>query len=296
MGLVAVTFIVIYLIYSQSAIGPGGTSALVGQPVSSGDMNAITGVSANTLSAVGQGPSGLVSPRPITGGSNLTLNGKPEVLYIGGDYCPYCAAERWAILVALTKFGNFTGIEYMQSSATDVYSSTSTFTFAHANYTSNYISFVAVEYWDRSDNIRTSLTSTEQSLFSQYSPNQNIPFVDLANVYLLGGSQYPPSVLRVGNNVNGAPYDWTQIGSQLNNSSSIFAQNVDGAANHLISAICKIDGSKPANVCSQPFAQLLGYTRSPSSSLNAGLMIADIPQASQSIAPRFTPSRLTIQS
>ena len=45
----------------------------------------------------------------------LTADGKPEVLYVGAEYCPFCAAERWPVVVALSRFGTWSGL-----SATDV--------------------------------------------------------------------------------------------------------------------------------------------------------------------------------
>ena len=51
----------------------------------------------------------------ISGGAALTANGKPEMLYMGAEYCPYCAAERWAMIVALSRFGTFSGLATMHS-------------------------------------------------------------------------------------------------------------------------------------------------------------------------------------
>ncbi|MGH3271347.1 MAG: DUF929 family protein, partial [Trebonia sp.] len=33
-------------------------------------------------------------------GKALTSGGKPEVLYVGAEYCPYCGAQRWAMIVS----------------------------------------------------------------------------------------------------------------------------------------------------------------------------------------------------
>src|SRR5207249_3539085 len=33
--------------------------------------------------------------------------GKVQVLFVGADYCPYCAAQRWSIIAALNRFGKF---------------------------------------------------------------------------------------------------------------------------------------------------------------------------------------------
>ena len=43
-------------------------------------------------------------------GSPLTAKGRPEVLCVGTEYCPYCAAQSWALIVALSRFGMFTGL------------------------------------------------------------------------------------------------------------------------------------------------------------------------------------------
>ena len=45
------------------------------------------------------------NPKPITTikGASLTSDGKPQMLYIGAEFCPYCAAMRWSMAVALSK-------------------------------------------------------------------------------------------------------------------------------------------------------------------------------------------------
>ncbi|MBV9382599.1 MAG: DUF929 family protein, partial [Streptosporangiaceae bacterium] len=89
---------------------PGGTSlnALIAQT---------TSVPAATVDAVGNG-GGLVNSKPLSiTGSPLTAGGKPEMLYMGAEYCPFCAAERWAMVVALSRFGTFSGLHTTHSAA-----------------------------------------------------------------------------------------------------------------------------------------------------------------------------------
>jgi len=73
-----------------------------------------------TLQAVGL-PSNVAVPTKITPSvSTVATNG--VVSYVGGEYCPYCAIQRWALLVALSKFGSFTNLDgQVISSSTDVY-------------------------------------------------------------------------------------------------------------------------------------------------------------------------------
>ena len=73
-----------------------------------------TSVPASTLDTVGAG-SGVTAPPEIKGGTPLTSGGKPEVLYMGAEYCPFCAAERWAMVVALSRFGTFSGLSTVHS-------------------------------------------------------------------------------------------------------------------------------------------------------------------------------------
>ena len=50
-------------------------------------------------------------PSALPGAASLTEHGKPEVLFYGIEACPLCAAERWPLIVALSQFGRFTGLQ-----------------------------------------------------------------------------------------------------------------------------------------------------------------------------------------
>ena len=70
--------------------------------------------------------------------------------------------------------------------------------------------------------------------------------------------------------------NWTQVAGQLSNPSSSVAQGIDGAANKLTSAICKIDGDVPSSVCSQSYATItLAYTSGSSGSTS--LAVSSVP-------------------
>jgi thiol-disulfide isomerase/thioredoxin len=243
--------------------------------VSSSTLSTVAG---NSLSSLG------VTATSSISGTSLTYQGKPEVLYIGAEFCPYCAAERWSMIVALSKFGTFNGLEYMQSSSSDIDANTATFTFLNATYSSQYISFVSREYEDRSEAPLQTVNSSEQALWSEYDPSSSscapgecIPFIDFGNQYAVVGAQYSPTTLS---NLN-----WTQIASQLNNPNSAVAKAIDGAANTLITAICKIDGGSPSSVCSQSFANVAYTTQNSQSSWQQFLVL---PREEQ----RSVPNRL----
>jgi Domain of unknown function (DUF929) len=289
--LVVTTGVVGYYIYTSSGAASG--SPLNGKAVSQNILAELAGVSETTMNQVGSGASGVSSPvsttsTAVTPTPVLTSNGKPEVLYIGAEYCPFCAAERWAMIVALDKFGNFTGIEYMQSaSAPEIYPNTPTFTFKDATYSSKYISFVSYEQVDRNHLPLQTPDANSTALLNKYDSAGSIPFVDFGNQYILTGSQYTPPVLANAN--------WTQIASQLNTPGSAYALNIDAAANRLISIICKIDGGSPTSLCSQALAQTAAYVR-PSPSSGSQLLASDavlVGPAPSTGAARFAPIRLT---
>jgi hypothetical protein len=200
----------------------------------------ISGVPAANFDAAGTGTAtGGVAP--VSGQPALTANGKPEVLYIGAEYCPYCAAERWAIATALSRFGTFSGLQTTMSSSTDIYPSTATLSFLTATYQSDYLSLVTREIQDRSGKKLQTLTTAETATFAALAPKGGIPFLDIGNKYFLNGTQYDPAVLK-GLTAN-------QIAQQLSNPTSAVGKGVLGSANQLTAAICTVTDNKPAAVC-----------------------------------------------
>ena len=71
---------------------------------------AVTNVPASALDAVGAGQ-GITPPVALPPSvPPVVSDGAPEVLYIGAEYCPFCAVERWPLVVALSRFGTFAGL------------------------------------------------------------------------------------------------------------------------------------------------------------------------------------------
>lgn len=250
-GLVVTGGVVGYLIYAQASQNSSHSTSILNSPISPSIYQDLSGVSISTLSAIGPNQSldAPLTPIPSTTSPQLLSDNKPEILYIGAEWCPYCAAERWALAVALEKFGNLSGVQYMQSAEDD--GNIATLSFRNANYTSNYISFVPVEHEDRNHNTLETPTGQEQDLWSSYtSGDLTIPFIYIYGHYILTGSQYSYNII--------AGLNWTQIASQLNDSSSSVAQAIDGAANQIIGSICislqNRNWATPS-LCGQSFAQ-----------------------------------------
>ena len=74
--------------------GPAVADTAPASPASDGVLEAVKGVPADVLDQVGLGAVDTL-PKAITGQPALTADGKPLVVYIGAEYCPYCAAQRW---------------------------------------------------------------------------------------------------------------------------------------------------------------------------------------------------------
>jgi thiol-disulfide isomerase/thioredoxin len=204
-------------------------------------VSQVTHVSTSVIDAVGTGGA-TVPIKPVTGAALTGSGGKPEVLYVGAEWCPYCAAERWAMLVALSQFGTFGGLHFTTSSSTDVFPDTHTFSLHGITYSSSYVDFVPVETQDRNRNPLDSLTSEEQSIAQTYDPDNSIPFLDFGNRYTMIGQGVPPDPLQ--------GLTWQQIGADLSNSNSPVTKAIVGNANYLTAAICKLPGATAAPICS----------------------------------------------
>jgi hypothetical protein len=263
--LAVIVIVVAFVLIKQnsgSSSASGGSNGPAGAALTS-LINQTTSVPTSVLDQVGGGGS-QVTGKVITlnGGTPLTSGGKPEVLYMGAEYCPYCAAERWSMIVALSRFGTFSGLTTTHSASkngngqAEVYPNTATWTFANAKYTSKYLTFTPVEMQtnvpDPSTGGYTNLqtpTSEQQALMTKwnappYVPSGyqgSIPFIDFGNKYMISGASYNPQVL--------AGKTWAQISAALHDPSSQIAQAVNGAANYITAAICKLTGNQPATAC-----------------------------------------------
>lgn len=237
--LVVLAVIVVIGLTHKSKNNAGG-AALAPASVVTG----VTKVSGSTFDKVGAGASQQTVPKALKGAPPLTSGGKPEVLYIGAEYCPHCAAERWPLAVALSRFGSFDGLGVTKSSSLDVPASVPTLTFHGATYTSKYLTFVGKEHQSNKvvgNNYATldKLTSQEQTLFTKYG-GSSYPFVDLGNKWTVG-QQFDPAMLT--------GKSQTEIAQALNDPSTPLAKAIDGAANTMTAAICRLTNNQPTNVC-----------------------------------------------
>ncbi len=196
----------------------------------------------------------LAAPAVLSGQPPLQSAGKPEVLYVGAEYCPFCGAERWPLIVALSRFGRFTGLKNMQSAPLSVFPGTQTFSFVGAGYASRYLAFSGVELYSDAVNARGSfaridtLTPIQTLAVARYggrpaagAASGTYPFVDIGNRMVATTSAFSPAVL--------VKQSQAAIAGGLSQADNPITQAVVASANQLTAGMCAVTRQQPATVC-----------------------------------------------
>ena len=127
---------------------------------------------------------------------------EPVVFFYGAEFAPYAAAERWPLVLALSRFGTFDQLGLMQSSATTAFANLSTFTFWNVSYSSRWLILESVERY-------SSLNPTGARYLGLADPRRpavrghrqlrdeptTFALLDVANRYVLNGAAFTPGVL-----------------------------------------------------------------------------------------------------
>jgi len=268
---VAVALVIGVFIYVGSRSSGGSVPAP--KAASTSVVSEVTNVSPSTLAAVGSGSSQVQNPlTPIKNGPPLVgSTGHPEVFYEGAEYCPYCAAERWGIIAALSRFGTFYNLSQITSSSTDAYPSTQTFSFYKSTYTSQYVDFLPLEVESQQGTALQVPTPAQQQIINTYNKGGSFPFVDVANKYTVIGASYDPQLLQ--------GLDAQTIADSLSNPNSPIAQAILGTANYLTAAICESTNQQPASVCGAAPIPAIQKTLGKTASSSNGSSTGTIPSA-----------------
>lgn len=234
---------------------PPSLNAYVNRPVPAALVTELGRASTEALRFTG-GPKPLAAQARVSTATG-PVKGGPTMFYQGANFCPYCAAERWSMLLALMRFGKVGGLRYMTSSPTDVYPNTPTFTFSHMTYTSPYLRFDAAETANRTGTATLQTPSAANAAaLAKYDTAKyvgqaanHIPFVDIANRYVWVGAPFAPSDLL--------KTPWSTIVGELvtlgrTGKGNADIQAIARGANAFTAAICSADGERPAAVCSAP--------------------------------------------
>ncbi len=229
----------------------GGLKAPSVTAVTPAVLTAVSAVSPAEENEVGL-PSAVAVPQVVHGQPALDLNGHPGAFYIGGEFCPNCGAERWAVVMAFSRFGSFSGLKLTTSSPWDTDPSTPTFSFYGASYTSRYVTLLTDEAVGNDTSgldTRKALqppTALESSLWSKYEQmfgqGEAFPFVDIDNKVFVATASFDPGVLH--------GLDTSQVASDLYQATAPSTVDIVATASYLTAAICSLTGQQPASACS----------------------------------------------
>ncbi|MGH9172439.1 MAG: DUF929 family protein [Acidimicrobiales bacterium] len=277
---VAVFVVVVVLVSTLSSSASGSTTPFKAKPASAALVKGVTDIPESSFKTAdtGDGTVGVSSELDeTTGQAALKSNGLPELMYVGAEGCPYCAAARWPMIIALSRFGTFKGLGIIKSSPVDSWSNTNTWTFLNATYTSKYLTFDPTEEMSNVPCPSTPVKGcgVDQSWYDLQTPTKQvanivkkydtcsyfpdsgspclgggIPFMDWAGKYVSSGGWYQPTVINPDSTPKqGKSYSWSQIEKFLTVPGSGEGQTILAAANIYSALICDITGNSDAAVC-----------------------------------------------
>ena len=256
-GAVAVILVGVVALVVYALTGPSDSTGVVRRATASdGVVAEVTGIPASVFDTIGvDAPTTpLTAPAVLTGQPPLSAAGKPEVLFIGAEFCPFCGAQRWPLIVALSRFGHFATLTNMQSAPLSVFPEIQTFSFVGTTYASRYVSFTGVELYSDAVNAQgtfsriATLTPGQSALVARYDTTPgtgrgsgSYPFVDIDNTMVASTSGFSPAVI-VGQSQ-------AAIAGGLDQTTDPSTQAIVASANFLTAGICRATNQQPASVC-----------------------------------------------
>jgi len=259
LGLIIVAIVLLgALVLVRDNSGPDSSSTVeTFNPAPSSLISTMASVPASVYDTVGvSSPANPVTPLHVAGTGNgptwlATVNvgpPRPVVFFYGAEFAPYAAAERWPLVLALSRFGTFSQLGVMQSSSTTAFADLSTFTFWNVSYASRYVILESVERYSslnptgaRYLSLQTPDARQSAAIAAYGTSPTTFSMLDVANRYVLNGAGYSPTVLA------GVTQD--QIAGDLSTPAAPLTQAVVAAANEITAAICASDGNRPDAVC-----------------------------------------------
>ena len=180
-------------------------------------------------------------------------HGKPVVLFVGAQYCPFCATERWALVLALGRFGRWSGLSTMHSTpGSSGWPGIATYDLLHAAYGSSTVALQEREVADSAGRPLQALTAAQARAVNVGDPHGSIPFLLIAGRYAQTGAGYSAGLLvglsfaRIHHLVYAEP-------------ASRVGRAVTGEANVISALICQAlePNVMPVATCRSPAVQAL---------------------------------------
>src|ERR1700761_6972884 len=99
----------------------------------------------------------------------LLDGGKPLIFFMGAEWCPFCASERWALVAATSRFGKWTGLRELNSRmGQDYFPSLATYDLSRATYKSEYLNVRHIEVATVEGDPLQKLGPYEERLVNEY--------------------------------------------------------------------------------------------------------------------------------
>lgn len=163
--------------------------------------------------------------------------GKSLVFFMGAGFCPFCAAERWAIVGALGNFGTWEGLVEDKSAGHDEkYLNVPTLSFAKARYSSEFVEFVGRETADRNFEPLQELDAKDYEILDTFNPDQIIPFLLVDGQFMQVGAGYSPKIIEA--------LDHSMVRSELQNPNSEIGKAIREEIDNITALVCKSIGGK----------------------------------------------------
>ena len=177
--------------------------------------------------------------------------GKSLVYFMGAGFCPFCAAERWAIVKALERFGKWEGLVEDKSAGHDEkYLNVPTFSLARTKYSSNNIEFAGKETADRNFEPLQELDDSDFEVLDMYNPDQMIPFLLVDGQYMQVGAGFSPELIQ--------NMSHEQVLTELEKPDSAIGKAIRAEIDNIIALVCKSIGGKSEACGSESIKTLVG--------------------------------------
>ncbi len=166
----------------------------------------------------------------------LTVNGKPAVVYLGAISCVFCGENRWAMALALSRFGTFQNLFFGYSALGDQDVPTIYWSPAHYNTTSadfgnfyqgTYVTFLSIEY---SSPIREGFQMQTLSYFQQQATALNDTIYEKATTLLVDLNNFVGTPYTIWGRYSVLGADATNFGGTTTTASSSSTSSTTTAA------------------------------------------------------------------
>ena len=219
---------------------------LVGDEITHVPVDALATAAENAL---GSRTIGLAGPRIMHTLRPLRRAGKPELFFVGAEGCPFCAVQRWGMVIALSQFGTFSRLQpdavgplrrprdsarsRSRAPATGAPGCRSSPSRGLGNVRQGVGIYAAAQP-----------PASERTLLERYDGPGQTPFIDVANRFNPGRLDGPAGA--------DGRMSWPADRGRLGDPASIPAQAIGGEAEAVTAELCQVTGGNRQSVCASP--------------------------------------------